>query len=289
MRSLRLASLIFLTAVGGWWVFKPASPYVAEPISTVEMHCFAETQPVPYSFCINRVRGSQNRDVVFHFHGRNGDATWWNDSPSYSGEVVRRWAQTQQQAPIVVSISFGALWLLDDSLMAVFEHEVMPRVERELGEKPTRLMAVGESMGGLNALLAALKMPNRFSKVASLCAPLATVSPFAALADIAQFVFSSSTSMKRAVMMMVFSRKFYPSEAHWLANHPMPLSQRETPRSGTAFYVTCGAKDEWGCTGASEQLVTTLRARGATVDWVPRPGGHCDIETDSLADALVAP
>ena len=288
MRKGRLASLVFLTGVGIWWVLKPAPPYVAEPIPTVDMRCFAETKPVPYSFCINRVRGSQSHDVVLHFHGRNGDATWWNDARSYSGEVVRRWAQAKQQAPIVVGVSFGALWLLDDSLMPVFEHDLMPRIEQELSEKPERLMAIGESMGGLNALLAGLKMPNRFSVVASLCAPLAKVSPFADVADLAYFVLESSTSIKRAVMMMVFSRQFYANDAGWRANHPVPLSQRGTSRSGTAFYITCGARDEWGCTEASEELVTTLRAHGASVVWVPRPGGHCDIEPNSLADALVA-
>lgn len=272
--------------------------YVATPVAGVEMRCLAEADPVPYSFCINRVVGSDNPDVVFHFHGRNGDATWWNDAPAYSGELYTEWAESKRAPPTVVSVSFGPLWLLTDQhredaspgLMKVFLESVVPRVGRELassGGARRRYLLIGESMGAVNALLVGLKTSAQFSKVASLCAPLATGGRDPSIGQVVSLVRRGSMTVRRALMLLAFSRRFYPSDAFWAENAPLPLSERAFTSPPPAFFITCGRTDEWGCLEGSEVLVNNLRAHGARVDWWPRPGGHCDIDPRPLAAFLV--
>ncbi len=268
------------------WLFWPNPQWVPEPIAGLEMRCFEETQPLPYSFCINRVPGSENPDVVFHFHGRHGAATWWNDATYYTGAVERRWAEMKVDAPTVVGVSFGRVWLITDDLLGVFLETVLPRIERELRQPYGRRMVVGESMGGVNALLVGLRSATRFSKVASLCAALATVSPYASIKDIISYVHRSSTTWQKALTLLMLSRQFYPNEDFWRANYPLPLSNTVDVSEGPAFYVSCGKTDEWGCTEGGEKLVENLRMRGGRVSWVATPGGHCDIDVNSLASFL---
>lgn len=264
------------------------------PIAGLTQKCFAENLPVPYSFCINTVQGSKNHDLLYHFHGRNGDATWWNDQNCYSGKLQAAWKEKGQDTPTVVTVSFGKLWLLTEptdhnsnALHEIFLKNVMPRIEKEITGSIAKRMVVGESMGGLNALMTGLKSDSPFSKVAALCAPLATVSPYASIFDIYHYIMNSSTSIKRAFMMLYFSRKLYPDETTWKNNDPVQTSQSYRSHSGTFFYVTCGAKDTWGCMDGSQEVVKNLKASNTQVEWVPRPGGHCDIDTQSLAEFLI--
>src|SRR5688572_27955212 len=67
----------------GWFAW-PQEEWVPGPMPDVEMNCFSEPQAPASSVCINRVVGSENRGVVYYFHGRNGAATWWNDRTYYT-------------------------------------------------------------------------------------------------------------------------------------------------------------------------------------------------------------
>ena len=257
------------------------------------MQCFEESQPVKWSYCINTTVGSQSRDLIYHFHGRNGDATWWNDETYYSGEVVKAWRLKKRAAPKVVSVSFGDIWLLterkdqpDGGLLPFFVQHVLKSVESKLGHPIERRMLVGESMGGINALMVAFKTGNTFVKVASLCPPLPMVSPHASWRDRFDYFRRSGMAWVRILMMLYFSGRFYPDEATWVDNDPVHASSRYDPKLSPKLYLSCGVKDDWGCMEGSKAVVASVRSKGGQIEWHERPGGHCDIDTASLADFL---
>lgn len=264
------------------------------PIPGVDMKCFQEETPVSWSFCVNRLPSSGNQDVVYHFHGRNGSADWWNDQTYYTGKVHAQWIEQGVAPPTVVTVSFGKLWLLTErpdeatgGLYRVFIDDVLSRVETEIPHSIGRRSLVGESMGGVNALTVALKSGRLFARAASLCPPIQRVSPFSSASGIFRYVTQTSTSWRRALMMLLFSRKFYPNEEVWANNDPLQLARNYLQPSDVRLYLTCGEKDDWGCMEGSKAFVKALEEKGGKVDWYPRPGGHCDIDVESLAKFLV--
>lgn len=242
-----------------------SSEWVPVPIVGVTMKCFEEKLPVAWSFCINKTLASSSKNLIYHFHGRNGAATWWNDQTYYTGKVHSNWLANNEPPPIVASISFGKLWLLIDdpnateNLHRFFLDHAMKRIEQEIGSPIEQRMAVGESMGGVNALILAMKSKGVFSKVASLCPVLPPVSPFAPIRELYTYVVRSSMSLKRALMTYLFSKKFYPSESVWKENDPLHLSKSFTVDGAPSLYLSCGEKDEWGCLEGSQQLVAKFR------------------------------
>jgi len=289
---------ILFTCIGGlivlWWFPSMLARAISEPmdyeplpIVGVEMECFDETSPVVWSYCINKVATSENKTLVYHFHGRRGNATWWNDDTYYSGEVFRVWQAMGISPPTVVSISFGPLWLLkEQSLLDTFVDTVMPRIELSIGTPIDKRLVVGESMGGINALLVWLKTEAKFSGAAALCPPLPTISPMASLNEMVTYVSKKETSFKRAMMMIAIGRSFFNNERSWRENNPLEVVIRADLTEAGALYLTCGKLDDWGCMDGSLQLATVAKKRGASVEWYPREGGHCDIDPVSLAQFL---
>ena len=270
-----------------------AAEYIPVPIPEVEMECGQESQPLEWSYCIHKKRGSRSQDVLYYMHARNGNPTWWNDKDYHTGKLYEEWEQQKVDAPTVVSISFGKLWLLTENEFEfmggrhnIFLDSIVPLVESKLNQKIDRRLIAGISMGGLNTLIQSLKVKNFYQKAAAICTPLAAVSPHDGFLNVAKYFFSSSTSLKRALMLWKFSKEFYPTQEVWKANDPIAQSKSFKVNGAPDFYSTCGKKDDWGCMKGSELLVENLRAKGASVEWVPRPGGHCDIDYMSLARFL---
>ncbi|ARN73768.1 hypothetical protein BST96_06355 [Oceanicoccus sagamiensis] len=289
-------ALLLLLLVTVWWW--PASPYQPTPLAKLEMQCFQETVPLPWSWCLHRYQGSDNPDVLYYFHGRNGTARWWNDRDYHTGQLYKAWEKDQLQPPTVVSLSFGKLWVLTEDkaapfggLYRVFSTVVIPTIETRLQQQlpPTasgqRLVA-GISMGGFNTLIVALKHRGYFAKAASLCAPLATVSHHDSLAQLRAFIHNSGIRLKRAAMLLMFSLRFYSDKSLWLQNDPMALSADFNAEAAPAIYLSCGKQDEWGCSYGSRLLARQLRERGAEIQWQSRPGGHCDIDYEAVARFL---
>ena len=271
-----------------------ASDYVPVPIKGLTMHCFEGNSSKQWSYCINKIEGSQSKDIIYYFHGRNGNATWWNDKTYYTGKMHNLWLEKSKDIPTVVSISFGKLWLLtnvnDESqknFEKIFTEEIIKKVESQLDFKVSKRMVVGESMGGVNSMMIALKTKTLFHKAASVCAAMPTTSPFSSWKEIYDYVLRSSTSVKRALMMLWFAKKFYPNEKDWQANDPVQLSYKVDSSLKTSIYLSCGEKDEWGCMEGSKIFVDNLSKAKADIHWYPRPGGHCDIDHESLAGFLV--
>lgn len=264
------------------------------PIAGLATECSDVAGSVPFRLCVHRTSESTSRDLVIHLHGRRGDATWWNDREYYTGEVHAAWMRAGTPAPLVVGVSFGPLWLLTDestgdgapALLDVFDHEVMPAIERVIGFEPRQRIVVGESMGAVNALLVALRRPGRVDRVAALCPPLSTGSPFAGLAETSSLVAASSTTWQRAFMLRGLARHFLRSEAAWRRHDPVRLAREASAEETPELYLLCGRRDDWGCMEGSLALVEAARARSLALEWHPRDGGHCDVDVPTLARFL---
>ena len=274
-------------------VFSAPLEWTTVPIEDVEMDCFEETDPEPWSYCLSTSPGSANADLLYHFHGRRGAADWWNDQEYYSHDVHREWREAGLDPPRVASVSFGPLWLLTEDgtaagggRMRAFLDHVVPTVEGRLTEPVGKRMVIGESMGGVNALLVATQAGERFDRVASLCPPLATTSPFAGYGELWGAGDEAGASVQRRLMLMSLGRYLYPTEQDWERNDPLQAVLRGRSSALPDLYLSCGEQDDWGCMMGAKAFVAAARERGAEVEWHRRPGGHCDIDAPSLAAFL---
>ena len=140
-------------------------------------------------YCIYRDRRGTNGDILYHLHGRNLDERIWNDDTYLTTMVHSEWQRSGALPPTVVELSYGPTWLLTpkgekaDSGLLDDMMRRLPAIEAKVG-RPRRRLLMGESMGGLNVLIAGLSHPSRFAKIASLCPGLYTVSPFASFSEI---------------------------------------------------------------------------------------------------------
>jgi len=299
-RLIALAlALVVLSLWVGWQTLPLLAPWLSSrtdwtpvPLAEVSTKCFEEDAPEPWSYCISTTPGSDSTDVLYHFHGRRGDANWWNDREYYTGDVHRAWLAAGSSAPRVVGVSFGPLWLLTEGgeepqerRLRTFLDVVVPRVESKLGEVGQRML-VGESMGGVNALLVATSGDARFDRVAALCAPLSETSPHEGPWRLARAARRANASVGKALLLSSLGRWAYPTEESWAANDPLQRLRRRPPAYIPSLYVSCGERDPWGCLPASRVLVSELRKAGHSVQWHQRPGGHCDIDVPSLARFL---
>lgn len=283
-----LLLLTLLTTSLAW--FSTAQAYIPETIDDIDMHCAKESEPIPWAYCINKQRGSNNTDVLYYLHARNGNETWWNDRHYHTGKLYQQWRDAGLLAPTVVSISFGEQWVLTENpdeknggLYTQLIEQVIPTLEKKLAYPKGKRMLAGISMGGFNTLVVAMKSKHFFHKAAALCAPLYNGSHHDGLLLTAQKFFKSDTSLKRAAMLWGFSQRYYPQLKDWQNNDPLALSASFDPRGAPEIYLSCGQNDDWGCMQSSQILVDSIKKNSGNIQWVPRPGGHCDIDHRSLA------
>lgn len=220
------------------WMAEP-SDWVPEPIAELEMTCTEMSAPRPWSLCITRDASSTSQDLLVHFHGRRGTARWWNDKTYYTAELYEHWKAADVQPPTVVSISFGPLWVLTDETADAFRQSVLEQArdhaESLAGHGFDRTRLVGESMGGYNALLAAIDGDTPFDRVAALCPPLTTTSPFGS----GLFSRFGESSAREGLMLLAFSRAFFDDDAHWHATDPVARVLSGDPMR-PALFMSCG-------------------------------------------------
>jgi pimeloyl-ACP methyl ester carboxylesterase len=265
------------------WMATP-SDWQPEPMADLEMECGSESTPVPWTYCVHRSPGSDSRDLLVHVHGRRGTARWWNDTTYYTGTLYEHWHSSNAAPPTVVSISFGPLWVLLGDTATAFEPVLERATERAAvwaGHDFERTMLVGESMGGYNALLAGLDHADRFDKVAALCPPLSTESPFGAAA----LDRLGESSLREGFMLLAFSRAFFEDDADWREHDPVArLLGGETFQP--SLHVSCGTRDPWGCTSGARAVTEALEAQGQTPELTLLDEGHCAVDEAKLAAFL---
>lgn len=243
-------------------------------------------------YCVYRDRRGTNGDIVYHLHGRNLDERIWNDETYFTAMLQSEWQRGGTLPPTVVTLSYGSTWLLTpkgetadsgllDDMMAR-----LPTIEATIA-KPRRRLLMGESMGGLNVLIAGLSYPGQFAKVAALCPGVYTSSPFASLATIRATMTRTGADPKIIFGVWMMVRKYIANDAEWQRVSPIDLIGRAGP-SYPALYLSNGLYDAYGNFEGTERLADMARQRGVTTEWHPIYGGHCAMDASSLARFLAS-
>lgn len=241
-------------------------------------------------YCVYRDRAGTNGDIVYYLHGRNLDECSWNDDTYFTALLQAEWQRTGVRPPTVVAVSYGPVWLLtprgakpDSGLL----DDVMTRfaqIERTIG-RPRRRMLLGESMGGLNVLVAGLSRPRYFDKIAALCPGVYAASPFAPLSTLRAAMLETGASPKIVFGIWMLARRYLANDAEWQRISPLKLAERAGP-SYPALYLSNGLYDAYGNFGGSQRLAELTTRRGQSTEWRPLYGGHCAIDAVSLAGFL---
>lgn len=243
-------------------------------------------------YCVYTSDAGTNGDILYHLHGRNLDEQVWNDETYLTGLLQSEWQRAGAVPPTVVALSYGGAWLLTpkgrkpssgllDDLVAR-----LPEIEAKVG-RPRRRLLFGESMGGLNVLIAGLTHPSLFAKVAALCPGVYAVSPFAPLSTIRAGMHRTGADPRIAFGIWLLARKHFADESEWRRVSPLALIERASPRY-PALYLSNGLYDAYGNFEGTQRLAELARSRGVRTEWHPLYGGHCATDAASAAAFLVS-
>lgn len=243
-------------------------------------------------YCVYQDPSGTNGDIVYHLHGRNLDEQIWNDDTYFTAMLQAEWQRFRIKPPTVVTISYGPSWLLTPKgkkpASGLLEDFILqlPKIETKLGE-PRRRLLLGESMGGLNVLVAGLSYPSHFDKVASLCPGVYINSPFSSLSTIRSAMERNGASPKKIFGIWLLSQEYFSSEEEWERTSPLELMEKAGP-DFPALYLSNGIYDSFGNYEGTQLLARTAMNRGVQTEWHPLYGGHCSIDIPSLANFLTS-
>jgi S-formylglutathione hydrolase FrmB len=247
----------------------------------------------PMRYCVNTDSAGTNGDVIYHLHGRNLDEQVWNDETYFTAMLQAEWKSIKVVPPTVITVSYGPTWILTpegkqpkSGLLEDFIAR-LPGIESKLGKTPRRRILLGESMGGLNVLIAGLSYPQKFVKVAAVCPGVYTLSPFASLASIRAAMQRTGASPKVILGIVLLARKYTANDNEWQRISPLHLVEQANP-SYPALYLSCGLYDDYGNYEGTQRLAEIANLRGEQTEWHPLYGGHCAIDVRSLAEFLVS-
>lgn len=244
-------------------------------------------------YCVYRARGGTSDNLVYHLHARNLDESVWNDDTYFTALIQAEWQKAGTPPPTVVTVSYGTTWLLaprgqkpDSGLLEEFMEDIK-RIEAKIGE-PDRRLLLGESMGGLNVLVAGLTYPDRFSKIASLCPGVYVNSPFASFSTMREAAERTGANPKIAFGVWSMARRYLASEAEWKRFSPLELIAK-ADATYPDLYLSNGLYDGFGNFEGTERLASQAKEKGVKTEWRPLYGGHCAIDATSLAAFLSSP
>jgi pimeloyl-ACP methyl ester carboxylesterase len=243
-------------------------------------------------YCVYRDGRGTNGDIVYHLHGRNLDERIWNDDTYFTAMIQGEWQRSRALPPTVITLSYGGTWLLtpkgEEADSGLLEDLIarLPAIEAKVG-RPRRRLLMGESMGGLNVLVAGLSHPSKFAKVAALCPGVYATSPFASLATMRAAMERTGASPKIGFGVWLLVQKYLANEAEWRRVSPLELIKQAGP-SYPALYLSNGLYDAYGNFEGTERLAEVARRRGVRTVWHPIYGGHCATDASSLAAFLLS-
>lgn len=292
-RSFRISALVVVFFVVLYLSWQQATKVRGSQVvefSPAASDCGSEGR---LHYCRYRASGGSNGDTVYYLHGRNLDEHAWNDATHYTAMIQSQWQATGGRAPQVVALSYGPEWLLSprgaaaesgllDDFMAA-----LPRVEARTGV-PKRRLLLGESMGGLNVLIAGLSHPKVFAKVAALCPGVYATSPFAPFSTIRAAAARTGADPKIIFGIWRMAHRYSASDAEWSRVSPLALI-RAADSSYPSLYLANGLYDTYGIFEGTQRLASIARQRGVKTEWHPLYGGHCAIDVASVADFLRRP
>lgn len=242
------------------------------------------------NYTVYQAANGVSDDIIYHLHGRNLDASIWNDDTYFTSQVQAYWQRSSIKPPTVVVVSYGPVWLLtpnnskaENGLLGDLIDR-LPEIESKVG-KPGRRVLLGESMGGLNVLILGLSRPAMFSKIASLCPGVYLESPFSDYPTQRAAMKRTGADPKIVYGVTQLAKKYVANNEEWNAINPISLIERADQRY-PELYLSCGLYDNYGNFEGTEALANLAIKRGVKTTWHPLYGGHCAVDVASLADFL---
>lgn len=241
-------------------------------------------------YCVHGAQTGSNGDIVYHLHGRNLNEHIWNDDTYYTSMVQSQWERSGVIPPKVVTISYGPTWLLtlkgEKKASGLLEDFIshLPSIETNIGA-PRRRILLGESMGGLNVLVAGLNYPTEFDKVAALCPGVYLMSPFSSFGTMQQAVKRTGADPKIAFGVWFLARHYIANDSEWENFSPVELIEN-ADEEYPDLYLSNGLYDSYGNYEGTARLAQAAASKGVEVEWRPLYGGHCSIDVPSLAQFL---
>ena len=257
---------------------------------TQECHDFENTRAV---YCVNRVKGSTSQDVVYFFHGIFMTAKDWPMSSAIYDRVSKNWFKLGVRAPIVISISYGPIWMAvrkNTSPLSGRRDEianrVIPGIEKSLRLNPTSRVGFGASMGGFNLTQITLRYPYLFNRVALVCPAILNLSPYASFSQVSDFVQlaqSRGTDAKRIYVLMyqIFGLGFLPNENEWSRVNIFNIVKYNIGQLPPLF-ISTGRSDPYGFFEGSKDFVEVMQRQNRSIQWHPVEGKHCSFDSESL-------
>jgi S-formylglutathione hydrolase FrmB len=284
-----ILALILAVAYWGWTTLTAPRGSQKVTYTPADKSCHAAGK---MQYCVYRAKSGTNGDVVYHLHGRKLDAQIWNDDTYWTSMVQANWQQANIIPPTVVVVSYGPSWLLvpkgkaqDSGLLDDFMAK-LPEIDKKAGLMKRRML-LGESMGGLNVLIAGLSYPERFAKIASLCPGVYAISPFAPFAEMRASLKRTGADPKIAFGIWKMATDHVADEAEWKRMSPLELINRANA-TYPALYLSNGLYDNYGNFEGTQMLANRASQLGVTVEWHPLYGGHCAIDASSLGRFLAS-
>ena len=294
MKKKRLIFFLLLIAlvIGGYLTWN----YFTRPTGDQKV-VFTPARPDRFTsgnlnYTIYRAENGVSDDIIYYLHGRNLDASIWNDDTYFTAQIQAYWQRSSIKPPTVVVVSYGPVWLLtpknskaESGLLDDFINR-LPEIESKLGN-PKRRILLGESMGGLNVLIAGLNRPEMFSKVASLCPGVYVDSPFSDYSTLRTGIKRTGADPKIIYGVTQLAKSYVSNDEEWKAISPISLIER-AGQNYPELYLSCGLYDNYGNFEGTEALAQTALKKGVKTIWHPLYGGHCAIDIASLANFLAA-
>lgn len=269
--------------------FAFSAPVEAE---SKDYSCHQESfDQIPFKYCIRHVDRTQTQDVVYFFHGLNGnEETWFTQF--LGTKMIQGYWNRKGYKPTVITVSFGTSWLLVNSkrvgLLSLFVNRIMPFLEGQVGGLQNgRRMLIGQSMGGFNAVQASLQHPELFTKVALLCPALTTLGPFASEEEITDYIRRNKADPALIAEMLQITRKAFESQEDWELHDPMKLISQKTLTSRPRFHISIGVTDEYGFFEGSWVFTRNGFKNLFFFDWMPVIGGHCNFSRTSASKFIM--
>lgn len=258
--------------------------------------CDTVKTSVAWNYCFSSGAGKNSHKLIIHFHGGGLNEKDWFSSNSYAEQIRQYWKENGIDAPSVVSISFGPMWLLStqsslpqSGLYEVFKNEVFPFIENKLmSSQANDRFFIGESMGAFNAGTFALQNTTLFSKVALLCPALGLESD-ELIKDINSYINLTGANPAYAQYLFKIRDQYFTSQKQANAVSPLTLIRNLSPnKNAPKFFLSCGDKDQYGFFYGANTFVKLAISRGFENVWNPIASGeHCSVDTDALAKFLL--
>ncbi len=253
-----------------------------------------------YRYCVDSesdldeaVRAKSN--LIYYLHGMGGSENTWATAAQYR-PLRAQWSATSptKSSPVVISVSLGPLWLLTESpkigtrsLQAVFVDDIMPKIEARFAIRNPYRIALGESVGGFNAVQLLVKESAKFKKIALVCPALATIGPLSSDDEVNAYIKRHEPYIEAEWVKnsMALTRSEFPTETDWLKHDPFMLVMRLN-RQSPKLFVSCTTQDEHGFFEGAQRFAREAIQQGVQTRWVPIIGGsHCN-QTEASLKAL---